>query len=307
MNNYIIPDIWHETGAIDWAELKKQTPFLIIKGTQRADFVSPTLDKYIQKCEELKIPYFVYAYYEHGNEKTQTEFLIKTCAQVVGDYFVGYALDFEGHNSPEDICKSIDIALKDTKKVLFYIPHEESATYKAVIKAGYDKKAKVWDPRYGFNNGLYVPLFPPHKEASLHQYTDKGVVDYIKGTVDLHRLTGVTELSWFITPTPPNNKPAPPKEDPNPLYGKILPLPKRGYYKLGDGYLTNKNMKDSIKLVQTLCNWVLTDDMPLVIDGKYGKKTRSSVELLQFKLGVKIDGLFGPKTFEAACMYKKGN
>ena len=313
MSDYIIPDIWHGTGSINWELLKCRTPFIIIKATQRADFVSPTLDKYIQKCEELKIPYFLYSFFEKGNEKTQAEFLHGTCKALVGPYFVGYGLDFERDNSVSDICKAIDYTLSVCKKVLVYIPNEKYAsTTMKVIDMGYDKKVKFWLPRYGLNNGFYIPLFPPRKEASLHQYTDKGTLVYISGTVDLNRLTGLTDLSWFTTPTgSKTEKPAEvekSKVSPNPVSGKIIKFPKRGYYKVGDGYTTSKDMKDYIKLVQTFVNWVLHEDGEpddLVVDGKYGKKTRAAVEMVQAYVSVKIDGLFGPKTLEAAMKYVK--
>lgn len=314
MENYIIPDIWHETGVINWELLKRRTPFLIIKATQRADFVSPTLDKYIQKCEELKIPYFLYSYFEKGNEKTQAEFLVKTSEKLIGPYFVGYGLDFERGNAVSDICSAIDYTLSVCKKVMVYIPNEKYSITKEIVNRGYDKKVKFWLPRYGLNNGKYIPLFPPRKEASLHQYTEYGVVDYILGTVDLNRLTGLTELSWFTTPTgsktekPVEKEPEKVKVDPNPISGKIITLPKRGYYIIGDGYTTNKDLKDDIKLLQTLVNWILHEDGEpddLVVDGKYGKKTRAAVEVVQAYVGVKIDGLFGPKTLEAAMKFVK--
>lgn len=315
MENYIIPDIWHETGVINWDLLKRRTPFIIIKATQRTDFVSPTLDKYIQKCEEKKIPYFLYAFFEKGNEKTQAEFLHKTCNKLVGSYFVGYGLDFERNNAVGDICKTIDYTLTVCEKILVYIPNEKyNSITKEVIKRGYDKKVKFWLPRYGLNNGVYLPLFPPRKETSLHQYTDKGIVDYIASTVDLNRLTGVTPIEWFTTPArsktekDSKEKKEEVKTIPNPIAGKIVVFPKRGYYKLGDGYIVYKNMKDDIKLVQTLINWVLHEDGEpddLKVDGKYGKYTRAAVSVAQLGLNVKVDGLFGPKTLTAAMNFVK--
>jgi peptidoglycan hydrolase-like protein with peptidoglycan-binding domain len=59
---------------------------------------------------------------------------------------------------------------------------------------------------------------------------------------------------------------------------------------------------DTTKWVQKACNQLLEPDpqlLPLKVDGKYGPKTRTAVERLQNKYGLKVDGLAGKVTQKA--------
>lgn len=85
--------------------------------------------------------------------------------------------------------------------------------------------------------------------------------------------------------------------------GTFPPLPARGYYKLGDGYITNIGMKAEIKNVQKLLNWV--NNGHISVDGEYGKNTTAACKLAQTNLKVYPDGLFGRQTLAAAKAYKK--
>ena len=80
-------------------------------------------------------------------------------------------------------------------------------------------------------------------------------------------------------------------------------LPSRGYYKLGDGYITNIGMKGEVKNVQKLLNWI--NGGKIAVDGEYGKNTTAACKLAQTNLKVKVDGLFGKATLAAAKNYKK--
>ena len=291
----LIPDISHHNGKINWLKLAATTPFVIFKGTQRNDFVSPTLDLYIQKAEETKVPYWIYAYLEKGNEKTQAEFLVKTCKSLIGSYFIGYVIDAEEGNTYSDILKALEVVKAAAGKAMFY---GEYKIWKKLAKAGKTADVIFWEARYGLNSGVYNSLFPPHKTCALHQYTDKGLTTFIQGEVDLNRLTGIVPLEWFTTPKNPDAK----------IFkitytGDIPVFPKRKYYKLNDGIRTYTDYIPEIKKVQKILNWLL--DGTLVIDGKYGKKTRAAVELAQAFLGVKIDGYFGQETLTAALKCEK--
>jgi len=80
-------------------------------------------------------------------------------------------------------------------------------------------------------------------------------------------------------------------------------LPSRGYYKIGDGYLSNKRMVDEVKNVQRLLNWI--NGGHIAVDGKYGSNTAAACKLAQTNMRVHCDGLFGKQTLNAAKAYKK--
>lgn len=85
--------------------------------------------------------------------------------------------------------------------------------------------------------------------------------------------------------------------------GTFPALPSRGYYKIGDGYESNKGMKEDVKNVQRLLNWI--NGGHITVDGKYGKNTAAACKLAQTNLRVSADGLFGKLTLAAAKKYTK--
>jgi len=314
INTNKIVDISHWTDGVDWVKASEDAPFIIFKGTQRTDHVDPMLRTYITKCEWYKIPYYIFAYLEKGNEAAQTAFLIRTCEAtgLLGSYFCGYALDAEEKNSSEDLKKALNVFWQaGVNKALLYTMHSQYKYVKDAVETRPDWVA-WWEARYGFNNGKYSSLFPCHKGVDLHQYSEHGKVDYISGTVDVNRLTGTKPLDWFIrhagyfkkgetgaTASPVKTMTY------KGLDGRIFVFPSRGYWKLGDGMSTNNSEvdRDTIKDIQKLINWI--SGSTLDVDGKYGNLTRAAVIKTQELVGVKADGLFGTRTLEACLKYKK--
>lgn len=84
---------------------------------------------------------------------------------------------------------------------------------------------------------------------------------------------------------------------------KFPNLPKRGYFKKGDGYLQLIGLDTEVKRLQKLVNWITGGS--LAVDGAYGDKTIKAVKKAQGILGVKVDGLFGKDTLKKAKGYKK--
>lgn len=85
--------------------------------------------------------------------------------------------------------------------------------------------------------------------------------------------------------------------------GKYPDLPKRGYFKYGDGIYSLKSYQNQIKRVQRLVNWVM--DYSLVVDGEYGQKTDKAVTGLQKRFGLQPNGCFGNKCLKACKNFKK--
>ena len=85
--------------------------------------------------------------------------------------------------------------------------------------------------------------------------------------------------------------------------GKYPVLPKRGYFKFGDGYVQLISFKTQVKCVQALVNWVM--DFHLKEDGDYGQKTDKAVTRLQERFGLQPNGCFGEKCMKVCKGYKK--
>lgn len=321
MSNVIIPDISHHETVKDWGEVATNAPFLVMKATQRTNWIDPTLKSVVAGCRRHNIPYWLFSYVEKGNIQyhiEQVRYLIQVTKDlgILGDadtasdkYFVGWVLDIENGNS-------LDGALAATKylyshcgtfKMMVYTGHKDYKRYKKLIDyilTVNPEKVGWWESRYGKNKPKYNPFYPPHKGCDLHQYTEYGKYPGIEGDVDLNRLTGTQTISWFTSakavPIPDNVVIAA-------LYSgeKVKVFPDRGFYRKGDGYLvlTGSSWKKEIKKIQKMVSWV--SEINLTIDGDYGAKTVEAVKRAQIACGIRADGLFGPKTAKACMKYER--
>ena len=73
-------------------------------------------------------------------------------------------------------------------------------------------------------------------------------------------------------------------------------LPKRGYYKVGDGYKVYAGLKDDIRLIQSFLNRLIKSG--LTVDGCYGERTAQGVKAFQKCRSIKVDGLWGTQCLE---------
>ena len=203
MGNVVMPDISHWETVTSWKKLKEEVPFIIFKGTQRCDYIDPKAYETIVKCEEYKIPYWIYAFVEKGGELEQAKFLVKTFKPYVNDskYFCGWCIDAEDKkvNNDEEVLKALKYLEGSGKwKVILYTMYaQRNKLLNSIQYATRKDKITWWEARYGIDNGKYNALFQPHKGVDFHQYTSKGSLPYIKGDVDLNRLTGTLDRSWF--------------------------------------------------------------------------------------------------------------
>ena len=283
----LYPDISHYHPVQDWDQFARAVGFAVSKGTQGLRFVDPYMKTFVAGCERHRIPYWLYAYLNRGNELGQAKFLVSACEPLVGPYFRGYVLDAEEDNSPAGVKAALDWLKARGGKCMLYIGGEEK--YKDLISS---RGASVawWEARYGKDDGTYNPNYPCHVGVDLHQYTSNGTCPGVPGTVDLNRLTGTKPESWFTGAV-------------SGYTGDFPSLPSRGYYTLGDGYRQMPGLVMDIKKLQMLVNWITGGN--ITVDGKYGPKTMEAVEKSQAVLGVKTDGLFGSKTLMAAKGFKK--
>lgn len=192
-----IPDISHYNKVKDWGKVKLNCDFLISKATQGVSYVDPTLDTFIANCEKLKIPYFLYAYLDKGDETLQAQHLYKTCKNKVGQYFQGYVLDVEEQNKASNVKTALAYISKMSKKCMLYTMYAQYSLYKEVI-AERPANCAWWEARYGKNDGYYSADYKCHSGADLHQYTSKGTCPGLSSPVDLSMIVSTKKgLSWF--------------------------------------------------------------------------------------------------------------
>lgn len=196
-----IPDISHYHPVSNWAKVKTDCSFMISKATQGTSFVDSTLNSFIKGCEKNKIPYYLYAYLNKGDELAQAKFMVKTCKGKVGSYFRGYILDVEAQNSAVNVKEALTWLSKQCDKCMIYTMYSQYSKYKSVIDYR-PSNCAWWEARYGQNNGYYDSKYPCHANADLHQYTSQGKCEGIKGSgkVDLNMIvSSKKKLSWFTS------------------------------------------------------------------------------------------------------------
>lgn len=199
------PDISHYRKVTDWGKVKQTCPFIICKATQGTSFVDPTLKEFIDGCEKNEIPYWLYCYLNKGDELPQAEFMVKTCEPLVGNFFVGYALDVEADNTYGGVKKALEFIKTKRPKALLYIGRSfyEKDLFKNIIINRGDNVA-FWQARYGKNDGLYETYdynkYPISPGVDLHQYTSAGNVPGIDKPCDCNMIIGGNkDEAWYTT------------------------------------------------------------------------------------------------------------
>lgn len=195
-----IIDISHHHHVSDWDKVEKNCDVMITKATQGTSFVDDYFETIVNQCEKRKIPYWLYTYLNKGDELAQAKFLVETCRNKVGEYFVGYVLDVEAGSTATGVKAAMDyLALLD-HKMMVYTMYAEYDRYKGVI-ANRPKKCAWWEARYGLNDGIYRSNYPCHDGVDMHQYTSQGSFPGIPDEIDINRITGYGKsLKWFQTP-----------------------------------------------------------------------------------------------------------
>lgn len=315
----IIPDISHHDPVINWSPVKKNHPFMITKGTEGTNFIDPYLNTFISYCEKYKIPYWIYTFLKKGNELNQAKYLVSVCKKKVGKYFIGYILDIERNNDRSNVAEALSWLNKQGTKTMLYTQYSQYSKYKELID-NRGNNCVWWECRYGKNTGIYNSKYPCHQGVELHQYTDKGIADGIRGKVDLNRLTGEKDLKWFMTPLSQEQEVEPKvsekevskKEEAKKQVNKkesykdIYPvMPPRGYYQKGDGMTSLTNYPTQLKRMQRLLNWIDDSIKDITVDGQFGQNTENKVKATQKTLGVSVTGKFDQATLKAAKAFKK--
>lgn len=195
-----IIDISHHHHVSDWDKVEKNVDVMITKATQGTSFVDNYFETIVNQCEKRKIPYWLYVFLNKGDELAQAKFLVKTCRDKVGDYFVGYILDVESGSSAAGVKEAMDYLAMLDHKMMVYTMYAEHDKYKNVL-ADRPGKCAWWEARYGLNDGVYRSKYPCHSGVDLHQYTSAGSCPGIPDEIDINRVTGYGKtLKWFETP-----------------------------------------------------------------------------------------------------------
>ena len=306
-----IPDISHYHPVNDWTAVKESCPVIFSKATQGTEFVDSTLKDFVKGCEQYNIPYWLYTYLNRGNELAQTKFLVETCKDLVGNNFIGFVLDVEANNKPENVRKAYDWLAK-RYRAMIYTGYADYSKYKEIVQ----DIPMWWEARYGKNDGAYSAAYPCHADVDLHQYTSLGDCPGIKGKADLNRIVkaALSDFTQYMNAPEPIADPKQ-AEVKRKIYSGKFPVFANGRdcYKYGDGITTLTNYPTQIRRVQMLVNWINTGDViygkkiagSIAVDGKYGRSTEAAVKAAQKAIGANVDGVFGPQTLRLAKQFTR--
>lgn len=184
-----IADLSHHQGTIDFSKASKELDLAIIRVQYGSTTIDSKYKEYVAGCKKFNIPFGHYAYARFVSvedaKKEATNFLARIDKEA--KFLV---VDVE-----EQTCKSvselvsatqtfIDVCKKAGYKVGLYTGHHFYKPYQMdKVKADF-----LWIPRYGAK---------PDFACDIWQFTDKGSLAGVKGSVDLNQLNGSKLLEYF--------------------------------------------------------------------------------------------------------------
>lgn len=255
-------------GTIDWAKVKKAgVQFAILKVTQKNNTVEKAFERNYAGCIAQNIPMGVYRYV-YAKTPAEATAEAKAIVSILKGKKItcGVWLDMED-SSIRSIGKSaLNAVIAAERKVL------EAAGYQVGIycnQSWYNSVLDVdkldlpfWIAKYGTNNGKQQskPVVKSKHTLWGWQYSSVGKVSGISGAVDVNVA--------YQSPSTVTG-------------GAAATLLRKG------------DRGEAVKLLQqrlTICGWILT------ADGIWGDKTDSAVRAYQYKAGLTVDGIVGPKT-----------
>ena len=256
-------------GVIDWEKVKKDgVKFAILKVTQKNNTVEKAFERNYAGCAKQGIPVGVYRYVYAKTAAAATAEAKAIVSVLKGKKIpCGVWLDMEDASLRKLGKSALTAVIAAERKVL------EAAGYQVGVYCNQDWYSNVldvdrldlpfWIARYGTNNGKQQskPVVKSRHTLWGWQYSSVGKVSGISGSVDVN-------VAYQAPGTVTGGAAA----------SDLLRKGDRG---------------EAVKLLQqrlTICGWILT------ADGIWGAKTDSAVRAYQYKAGLTVDGIVGPKT-----------
>ena len=271
MATYFGIDCAQWQGVIDWEKVKKDgVKFAILKVTRKENTVEKAFERNYAGCAKQGIPVGVYRYVYAKTAAAATAEAKAIVSVLKGRKApCGVWLDMEDASIRRLGKSALTAVIAAERKVL------EAAGYQVGIYCNQDWYSNVldvdrldlpfWIARYGTNNGKQQTKPSVKSRHTLWgwQYSSVGRVSGISGSVDVN-------VAYFAPGAFGGSK----------VYTR--PMVRQG------------DRGDAVKQLQTLlsfCGWTLA------MDGIWGVKTDSAVKGYQYKAGLTVDGIVGPKTW----------
>ena len=269
MTEYLGIDVAKWQGTIDWTKVKKAgVKLAILKVTQKNNTVESAFDRNYAGCKDQNIPVGCYRYvYARTVSEAQKEARAIVSVLKGRPMPCGIWLDMEDSSLLKVGKSTLAAVIEAERKILAAAGYTVGVYcnqywYNSVLPS-HSINLPWWIAKFGSNNGKKQspPVIRNGQTLYAWQYTSKGRVNGIKGAVDLDAVyVAPSQLKDTVT----------------------MPTLRKG------------DRGEAVKELQRLLNKY---GYLLQVDGIWGPQTDSAVRGFQYRAGLVVDGIVGPKTW----------
>lgn len=309
-------DIASMQGVVDFAKVKASgIEIVYIKATEGLTYNSPTMLTQYNGARAVGLKTSFYHYLRANNPEDEADHFMSVVKGLPVE--CKYAIDVEvtlGQTKAQivsNIRRFADRLIANGLKVIVYTG---DAFYSAYIANTIADNLGMWIAHYHCSR--------PDKIGIGFQYSESGRLDGINGDVDLDTFTNEILLNSAGTVYAPIALPSQPvvyKGDPyvGIIQTQLNAMMKPSPLLVVDGFGGDKTT-EQIKRFQTVCN--------ITVDGKWGPQCiacvnliyaktvcglpyvqRVPTRLIQYRMGIKFDGVFGTTTDKVVRAWQKAN
>ena len=278
MSEYLGIDVAKWQGVIDWAKVKKAgVKLAILKITQKNSAIEGAFERNYAGCKAQSIPVGGYRYV-YARTVTEAQKEARALVSVLKGWEMpcGVWLDMEDQSLVKCGKSTLAAVIEAERKILAAAGYTVGVYcnqywYNSVLPS-HSISLPWWIAKYGSNNGRKQSPPKIRQGQTLYgwQYTSKGRVSGVSGAVDLDA----------VYVAPPGMK----KDS------EALPTLRKG------------DRGEYVRYLQQLLN---AKGCQLQADGIWGVQTDTAVRNFQYKAGLVVDGIVGPKTWAALMSSQK--
>jgi lysozyme len=258
-------DVSHYQKKVDWKKVATCKSFVFIKATEGTGLVDKSFAANWAGAGAAGLLRGAYHFYHPGIDPIEQAdfFLSKVVACELPPVLDVEAMDnVPGAKLIQGVTQWVEHVTANLRRPLIYA---SPSFWQKLPSADIEQKADLWVAEWEAQRPEKMGKWPGW---SFWQYTSRGVVPGIAGSVDLNRFNGtLDDLHAYLTRT-------------------------------ADGGLVKPRPFDLTTVidVQRALNFLKIVEPPLIEDGVNGPKTRAAVKVFQKSDGLVVDGVVGDKT-----------
>ena len=261
-------DVSHYQGAIDWRKVAEAGKvFAFIKATEGRGFVDSAFDANWEGARAAGVLRGAYHFFRPGEDALAQAQLFLSKLDSKGD--LPPTLDVEtasGVSAPAiaaGVAAWVDYVATNYARPLIYA---SPSFWNALPSVGIETAADLWVAEWNVGAARSIGAW---QGWSFWQYSERGAVPGIAGSIDLDRFNGsLDDLHAYLTRSGGASSPAPAFD------------------------------LEQVRGMQEALNY-LGATPPLAVDGIAGRRTTAAIQAFQKAQGLTMDGIAGPKTIAA--------